>query len=762
MPMPLIGPPITGLTGCAVERFGECRTEDECVNSNYRCSDIDGAGDIRFISRLFIFKIQYGFCYGSGVQGIDSDREPWCYWPEGETNNDRACIYSASIAYNETLCAELNTTGEFDTWRRTGWVYPAESEAECKANTYGRYGCILPNTLALRPYMWLEDGACECQQGTLSHAYEWKPPGTWTQPRVLQTQWMTKETQPLPYQWEESLSLVTMELWVQKAIEELFVVIFKSQVVCANNYLSSSLTTLVCDCFDETDNGDNCFESSQRYTLVGLALACKDETTILKGPPSITTFDTESILDRCTEVSLDVIQQSWFLFPPTDAGVSFQFAERRQPGVVLNGNGATVGTVMGDGSRLTFSNPERVGDFRTCLLIDGDNSNRKQYPVRDFGSPTADFESITPLGVKNIKRENIESSVYWCATIGRKYLIDDDGKSVSFFPIYVREDAETYDEDPYDHQTTSLVYTLGACYCLDLVLILIYLAVIGKNYAASNRAIPLVTWIAVIFGIVCIFRICFCFIYPDGGFEDNQLAEYVVFEIPTFLLFTAVILAIALFMRLSKKSTFDFKGADKKIWTAGLIACAVVWSLFIIVTVVYAEVILEEESENVCPGRAPEDNSKQEDDARTLSIVYQTIVIFLTLCFALFFLRSAVKLFMMTKSGASNAKRFIFRIGSVIVVAFLLRCVLFLVLLAIDLTSDIYLFITLMLTEVLMILLIALEFNQRFYNRLASSALSSVFSDSRATSGSNTGSSTGRGSSGSRHLDQSGGTVMDD
>ena len=40
-------------------------------------------------------------------------------------------------------------------------------------------------------------------------------------------------------------------------------------------------------------------------------------------------------------------------------------------------------------------------------------------------------------------------------------------------------------------------------------------------------------------------------------------------------------------------STFDFKSQDKSIWFVGLLALVVVWSLFIIVTVVYSEVILE-------------------------------------------------------------------------------------------------------------------------------------------------------------------------
>ena len=132
------------------------------------------------------------------------------------------------------------------------------------------------------------------------------------------------------------------------------------------------------------------------------------------------------------------------------------------------------------------------------------------------------------------------------------------------------------------------------------------------------------TWLGVIFACVCVFRVVFCFVYIDDGF--SELSEYVVFEIPTFLLFSGVILVICLFMRLSKKKFvdfcfflfflfiyfilflekcifflvfifffrgFDFKSQDMKLWILGILALVLVWSLFLIVTVVYSEVILE-------------------------------------------------------------------------------------------------------------------------------------------------------------------------
>jgi len=50
--------------------------------------------------------------------------------------------------------------------------------------------------------------------------------------------------------------------------------------------------------------------------------------------------------------------------------------------------------------------------------------------------------------------------------------------------------------------------------------------------------------------------------------------------------------------------------------------------------------------------------------------------------------------------------------------AFMLQCILFIILLAADFTSAIYLFITLMITEVLMIFFVQIEFYKSLYEYL--------------------------------------------
>ena len=59
--------------------------------------------------------------------------------------------------------------------------------------------------------------------------------------------WTTREKIP-QFSWERTISFLTMEQWVLEAVESFFVFALRSQLLCETNYVTSSLSTLVCDC----------------------------------------------------------------------------------------------------------------------------------------------------------------------------------------------------------------------------------------------------------------------------------------------------------------------------------------------------------------------------------------------------------------------------------------------------------------------------------------------------------------------------------
>ena len=132
-----------------------------------------------------------------------------------------------------------------------------------------------------------------------------------------------------------------------------------------------------------------------------------------------------------------------------------------------------------------------------------------------------------------------------------------------------------------------------------------------------------------------------------------------------------------------------------------------------------------------CPGRVPDSYTKENDNIRTLAIVYQTIIITITLILALVFFYYAYLLFSASKH-ISRAKRFVLIVGGVLVFSFLLRCILFIIVLSLNLTSAVYMFITLFITEVLMMLIIALQFTIKVI-RTAHGTFSSTTNSSSAS-----------------------------
>ncbi len=68
----------------------------------------------------------------------------------------------------------------------------------------------------------------------------------------------------------------------------------------------------------------------------------------------------------------------------------------RPKGVVVNEMGATVGSLLGDGLYLEFSDPSVVGTFYVCLLILS-QPDTLTYPIRDFGYSLNPYEYIYPL-----------------------------------------------------------------------------------------------------------------------------------------------------------------------------------------------------------------------------------------------------------------------------------------------------------------------------------------------------------------------------
>ena len=283
-----------------------------------------------------------------------------------------------------------------------------------------------------------------------------------------------------------------------------------------------------------------------------------------------------------------------------------------------------MGQVLGGGAAIGISRIDFVQYTDLCIYIDVAR-DPVSYPVLDLGYANEELTIITPLQLGNVTVKEVDGEPVLCVRVSIDKLPKTDtvGEySVTLFPIETIENPESYDPEYLKSSTAAMVYTLGALYILVFLLLAIFLFNMTREVIHRRTAIPVVAYIAFVFTILCIFRICFMFIYAAGGFDDNPLAEFVVFEIPTFLLFTTVILALGFWQKLVKQKTF-FATSETGLMVAVLFAIFMVWTLFAVITIVYAEAILTKELESPCPGRVAPSTQDIDDSTRTLFIVYQ-------------------------------------------------------------------------------------------------------------------------------------------
>ena len=143
------------------------------------------------------------------------------------------------------------------------WQDRATTEEECLYRQYGRFGCRLPGAnqdsdlnLGFNVKWMYNESDCECLGGIPENVYSWTP-GVWQTgtPRALT--WMTP-TEVTPYEWRESTSFFLLESWVANSVEQDVISQLKSQLVCEENVITDSLSTLVCDCLaDDSPKGED-------------------------------------------------------------------------------------------------------------------------------------------------------------------------------------------------------------------------------------------------------------------------------------------------------------------------------------------------------------------------------------------------------------------------------------------------------------------------------------------------------------------------
>ena len=227
---------------CFVDLWHPCTTQEDCEQSGH-CSDREWATIIR--SSDPPIEVQFGACFSSGFATSSTFlRDAFCF-----DSMDRPGIGCREREVTSTgNCIPFEAVSGIEWWWRT-WLVPALSKAECLNQDDARYGCQQPGTI--KNLGWLDDEACDCEGGYNEYAWTWTE-GVWKTGVARTLEW--RQVEPVPkYEWISALSYELLDTWLQANEEQKFSYTVKSEVFCETETVSSSLSTLVCDCFGESD-----------------------------------------------------------------------------------------------------------------------------------------------------------------------------------------------------------------------------------------------------------------------------------------------------------------------------------------------------------------------------------------------------------------------------------------------------------------------------------------------------------------------------
>lgn len=685
---------------CIMWPWGACENQGSCESSG-RCSDRDFTISLDNDSTA----LKLGACYSSGYIHYDSDTTTVCTFSHQRTAN--GCL--TSIAESECFGIEVGEAGE--TLNLHEWRTPAYTEAECMmSDHFTSRGCFMPSVREQRT-LWYEPDMCVECGGEPASAWQWTR-GSWrsAQPRSLQ--WVRAETLPT-HTWTSAINFDKFSQWARAYAEYRVSFGLRSSGICSFEAVTAPLSVLACSCLGLSHGSEDCFTSSSKLRAVALARPCIEQETVYRTPSALITFFNDSLVTLCTTVGTFEIQQSAVTVPTVRPSLEFQLAAGKQPdGVVQNRAGRVVGQLNSNGVWLNISDLDRMAFLQVCLKIQRSTPSDSYSTVPDFG---AAFTStlgvvVVPMGLA-VQAAIIDGQDFWCSEVTGDQLVG----LPTLFAVHRVSDYKEGSFDQYTSSEVAMSYTLGALFLVVIGAALIF----AMQWLSDGKFKFFVYLIAVpLFLCLAVFRVVYCFALPSGTWADNAVAGFIVFELPSFLYFSACCLVALSLVDIVACFWKNFQFRARMVILV-LLVCA--WCLFVAVAIADGVLQHQDNEQSPCPGRVASStdiNSK----LRALSIAYQSILISLTLLLTVFMLYLLALVFRSAMVAHTNAAEALLSLkemlkdGLSISFAFLTRCVLFIVYLSVNLSSTTYIFVTLLVTEVLLIIFLLVVWMLRFSN----------------------------------------------
>ncbi|MEZ0208986.1 MAG: hypothetical protein ACAH17_02305 [Candidatus Paceibacterota bacterium] len=535
-----------------------------------------------------------------------------------------------------TVALQLVCTVDFDSKTSCEsamgrWFPRPTTKAECE----DPISCDVPRYSGVRTAIWdsnyifqsdMPSDDCEACGGVIKPVNKWIPqqwlPGTMMTPAWTQRQMVS------PYTYTRALDINAISTVLVKSAEQSTNFQTLNTLQCSYGNQKVQIERLACNCIYNLPRS-TCFQEDT-ITSIGQGVLCPFSENRIVSPP----FEIEStnsslssdLTTACVAFDLNKILSKVF-DPPPVVSVTIAFKKRAKAAVqgtyetVYNSKEAVVGSVIGDGLQIVFSDKQSasyVKEFYLCVSLSSYIPyNLSKYPVYDFGWVEFhnDLVAVRPLNVD----ANLQPSAnQLCGLISLK-----GGVTQQYAPIVRLQDAEAVDGVAFTSGQLACLYCVAALFCIAAGVWFIFVVQMALERVIKVRLPSNVVWVC----SICLFTIRAIYLYlvPAGVLNQpnsHQLADFFMMDFPMCLY---MILNFQIGLSLLFLYFYPEREDLSRFWVAFFIGAFFIIMLFISILLAYRFEVLNQPGISgplLCPIYHDSTGS-----ARALRLIYQSIVL---------------------------------------------------------------------------------------------------------------------------------------
>jgi len=278
--------------------------------------------------------------------------------------------------------------------------------------------------------------------------------------------------------------------------------------------------------------------------------------------------------------------------------------------VVENAGGDVVGQAMGDGVRVSTATPLR--GVLLCLPRDPLLEHDSAYTAADFGLLDASGQTVVPM-------DATDTSLSPTRVCGRISITD----GATLFPILRVPAWGSHDDSALDTGARIIFFICAVVYTLFFLATLACTALLFWDVSWRHKRQGVVKnprfHCFVLLGIFDVFRSVFFFLLATDSFDSISIVvDYVLFELPIFILFSAFSMLVMLWVWILRQNAYPLPVA---------LMNALMFAVFGVLIVLYDQFEKTEE-DDACPlsTASTADTATQSDEQLILTIVYRVFI----------------------------------------------------------------------------------------------------------------------------------------